>query len=351
MSAIRGRDIGQYLGVVGTWAWVLFGVYVVVYVLIATIAAAPTAGIPVTAASLACVILAALLIASPSPTPLPRPRLVAIGVLSVAAVVVMFLNLPVHLEPLQLVSWQLGAVNFILFVLELRARILAAWVLMAVIFAISVVWSVLRTGSPLLGIDLSYGQAVSLVAGTFFAIGLQRTARAIFAQQDAERGRAAAEASLRAGDEHRAAELADVRTLAEPLLQRIAAGAGADPRDAVTLEAALRDRIRGRALAAEPLTGALGRARARGADALLLDDLGDAALAPGRVAEIAEWSAAQVDAIAGPRVTIRIAPAEGGAVVSIADADGIVGELAVPLEAGPGSASAARRGPGDPPAF
>jgi len=343
VSGTGGRDIGQYLGVVGRWAWVLFGVYVAVYALIAILAGAPTAGIPVTAASLGCVVLAALLIASPSPTPLPGPRLIGIGALTLAAILIMYVDLPAHLDPLQLVTWQLGAVNFLLFVLELRGRIVAAWVLMAAIIAISAVWSILRTGSPVHGFVLGYGQAVSLVAGTIFAIGLHRTARLIFAQEDAERARAAAESSLRAGDAHRATELAEVRALAGPLLQRIASQAGADPREALTLEAALRDRIRGRALAVEPLTSALRLARARGADVLLLDDLGDAALDAERTAGVARWCAARLDAIESPRVTIRIAAVEDGALVSIADADGIVGEMAVPVDTGAGSTSAAGR--------
>ncbi|MGN6325917.1 hypothetical protein [Pseudolysinimonas sp.] len=345
MTPHPDRDIGLYLGVVGRWAWVLFGVYCAVYLAMAVIGGAPTAGAPVTAVSLGCVILGALLIASPSPTPLPWWRVGAIGILGIGAVLVMYSDLPTRLEPLQVVTWQLGAVNFILFVLELRGRILAAWVITTAVLAISVGWSLLRTGAPWLGVNLSYGQAVSLVAGTIFAIGLQRAARLIFAQQDAERARAAEEAALKAGDEHRAAELADVRSLAGPLLQRIAAGEDADPTEALALEAALRDRIRGRALAVEPLLSALERARARGVDALLLDDLGDRPLSARQSAEVAHWCAERLEVLAGPRATIRIAPGEGGPVVSIADADGIVGEHEVGSRDQPGSADAARRDP------
>ncbi len=338
----RSRDIGEYLGLVGPWAWMLFALYSVVYVLIAIVEGLPHAGVAVTAGSLLCVLTAALLIASPSPTPLPPVRLVPIALLCVATVVIMFAELPVDIDSQPLESWQLGAVNFVLFVLELRGRIVSAWVLMAVVVAIGAGWSVLHTGDPWLGLKVTYGQAVSLAAGTIFAIGLQRTARQIFAQQDAERARAAEEAALSAGDAHRAAELAEVRALAEPLLQRIADGERPDRREAVTLEAALRDRIRGRALAIEPLTGALRRARERGADVLLLDDLGDAVLPEERAQEVAAWCATRLDAITGPRATIRIAAAEGAALVSIADADGMVGEETVPLQTEAGSAFAAR---------
>ena len=119
------RDIGQYLGLVGRWAWVLFALYALVYLVIAVVEGAPAAGAPVTVGSLAGVLGAALLIAGPSPTPLPRRRLLGISALCVGSVVLMLLTLPTQLGYQSLAPWQLGAVNFILFVLELRARIVS----------------------------------------------------------------------------------------------------------------------------------------------------------------------------------------------------------------------------------
>lgn len=340
------RDVGRFLGIVGRWAWALFALYIAVFTLIAVVVGVPRVGLPVTAASLGLVVAAALLVASPSPTPLPWGRLVAIAALCLAGVVAMVLDLPTRLGYESLVTWQLAAVNFLLFVIELRGRIVEAWILLAAIVAVVTVWSIVQTGEPWLGLQLTYGQAVSLAAGTIFAIGLQRTVRQIFAQEDAERARASVEAARRAGDAHRAAELADVRALAGPLLLRIARGEAVDRRAALSLEAALRDRIRGRGLALEPLVSALARARDREIDALLLDDLGDAALGTQQAAAVARWCAERIERMPGPRVTIRLAPAPGGAVVSIADADGVVGELAVGLERdSPGSPaiSSARR--------
>jgi hypothetical protein len=346
VTAPASRDVGRFLGIVGPWAWVLFALYAAVFGLIAVVAGIPRAGLPVTAASLALILAAAFLVASPSPTPMPLPRLLAIAALCVAGVLVMLLHLPTRFGYESLVTWQLVAVNFLLFVIELRARIAEAWLLLSVIVVMVATWSVVRTGEPWLGLRLTYGQAVSLAAGTIFAIGLRRTVRQIFAQEDAERARAGVEAARRAGDAHRAAELADVRALAGPLLRRIARGEAVDRREALSLEAALRDRIRGRGLAVEPLVSALARARDRDIDALLLDDLGDAVLSPDQAAAVAGWCAVRLDRMSGPRVTIRLAPGPRGAVVSIADADGIVGELAVPVDAGPAGGpgvSSARR--------
>lgn len=346
VTSARPHDVGRFLGIVGPWAWVLFALYVAVFTLIAIVVGIPGAGVPVTVVSLALIVAAALLVASPSPTPMLWGRLLVIAALCLAGVVVMLLDLPTRLGYESLLTWQLAAVNFLLFVIELRARIVEAWGLLVVIVAVVATWSVLRTGEPWLGLQLTYGQGVSLAAGTIFAIGLRRTVRQIFAQEDAERMRAGVEAARRAGDAHRAAELAEVRALAGPLLRRIARGEAVDRREALSLEAALRDRIRGRALAIEPLVSALARARARDVDALLLDDLGDAALGTEAAARVARWCAERVDRMPGPRITIRLAPADGGAVVSIADADGIAGELAVPVDGGsPGTpaTSSARR--------
>lgn len=326
----RDRDVGELLGLVGPWAWVFLGLYAVVFTTLALVDGLPNVGAPVTFGALVLVMAAATLIAAPSATPVPVPRLVVIGALAWASVAVMFIDLPVRRsDPLS--SWELVAVNFVLFVLELRGRIVAAWALMGVVMLTAVVWSLIHSGQPWPGIALTYGQAVSLAAGTVFAIGLHRTARSIFAQQDAERFRAAEEAARSAGDAHRSAELAEVRRLAGPLLARIVAGDPVDPGEAVGLEAALRDRIRGRSLAIEPLVGALGRARERGIDALLLDDLGDAAIAPEVARELAAWAAAHVDTARGTHITVRLAVAPDGAVVSIADADGVVGERTAPL--------------------
>lgn len=344
MSGHRDRDVGELLGLVGRWAWVFLGLYTVVFGSIAVVDGLPTAGAPVTFGALALVLAAAVLIASPSATPLPWMRLAAIAALSWGAVAVMLVDLPVH-RPDPLSSWELGAVNFILFVLELRGRIAVAWTLMGVVVLTVMGWSVIVSGDPWLGVALTYGQAVSLAAGTVFAIGLQRTARSIFAQQDAERARAAEEAARSAGDAHRSAELGEIRRVAGPLLARIAAGDAVDPEEAVRLEAALRDRIRGRGLAVEPLIGALGRARARGLDALLLDDLGEATIAAEVAGELAAWAAAHVDAANGTHVTVRLAAAPDGAVVTIADADGVVGERLVPRVGDDGGAREVGRDP------
>lgn len=353
MTPRRDRDVGVLLGLVGPWAWVFLALYAVVFTTLALVDGVPNVGAPVTLGALVLVMGAAALLAAPAATPVPMPRLIAIGVLAWGSIAVMLIDLPVRRsDPLS--SWELVAVNFVLFVLELRGRIVAAWTLMGIVMLTVVGWSLIHSGQPWLGIALTYGQAVSLAAGTVFAIGLQRTARSIFAQQDAERFRAAEEAARSAGDAHRSAELAEVRRLAGPLLARIVAGGPVDPGEAVGLEAALRDRIRGRSLAIEPLVGALGRARGRGINALLLDDLGDAAIATEVARDLAAWAAAYVDAARGTHITVRLAVAPDGAVVSIADADGVVGERTAPLlseashapSAGPPSAR--RRDPAAP---
>jgi hypothetical protein len=331
------RDIGRYLGLVGPWAWLLFAVYLAVFATIAVLGGAPVAGLPVTAVSFLCVAVAAFLVTSPAPTPLPVWRLVLVAAAVLASVVVMTLALPPRL-PGELVVWQLSAVNFVLFVIELRGRIASAWAILVAIAAVVVGWSVVTMGSPADGIQLVYGQAIALVAGTIFAIGLWRTTRLIFAQQDAERDRAGQEAARIAGDAQRVAELAQIRALAEPTLRAIADGASDDRRAALNLEAALRDRIRGRALAVEPLVGVLRRRRAEGNDILLLDDT-DEALPDDVAVAAAAWCAEQLEGTCGGRMTVRIAPGGDGWRVSIADDATVVAER---VWGGGGPATASR---------
>jgi hypothetical protein len=337
----RDRDVGRFLGLVGRWAWALFAFYMVAFSIIAIVGGSPSAGMPLTVVSLAFIALAAVAMTSPSATPLPPARLAIVAVGSLGAVTTLAFALPARMPSAQPEWWQLDAVNFIVFVVALRGRAAAAWIIAAAVVAIMVVWSTLRAGGPFGGLVLTYGQVVSLVAGTFFAVGLQRTTRQVFAQQDAEEERAGEEAAREAGDAHRAAELQQIRALAEPTLRAIAERRTADLAGALVLEAALRDRIRGASLAREPLVAELRRARDAGRDVLLLDDAEDAP-PPEAVADgAAMWCADLLCSARGQRVTIRLAVEGAEWVVSLVDADG---ELAERRWAGAGSGSTSPAG-------
>jgi hypothetical protein len=118
-------------------------------------------------------------------------------------------------------------------------------------------------------------------------------------------------------------------------LQRIADGVADDNdrREHRLLEAELRDRIRGRALAAGPLLTEIREARARGVDVALLDDVRDRA----PVAEVLEpgltWAAERVAAVTAGTATIRLALADGAPVVTFATGEGGAATFRLPAAA------------------
>lgn len=151
---------------------------------------------------------------------------------------------------------------------------------------------------------------------------LHRTAQQIAAHRAAERERADWEARQITGHPEIEAELRVVRDLAGPVLGEIASGRGADRASVRSLEAALRDMIRGRTLAAEPLVTTLRVVRERGADITVLDDLGeDQTLSPAERHELVTWSAAQIARAAGANLTLRLSFDAGRPTVTLA-ADG-----------------------------
>jgi len=265
--------------------------------------------------AIATLLAAALLIVSPSRTSIPIWRVVGVLALALAAVVVLTLREPIQSALPEQAAWYQAAANFLFFGLALRGRVVAAWIGEALMIAFVCAWSVAVTGSALYGIAMSYGQPISLVAGTIFAIALHRTARRIVEFRTAQQHRAALEASEAAESAAAESERRIVRELAEPTLRLIAAGQNPDKEDARTLEAALRDLIRGRSLAIEPLTTALRDARRRGVDVVVLDDSAGADATT--VAAAAAWCAAVLDTIDSGAITVRLADTPRGGLVTI----------------------------------
>lgn len=206
-------------------------------------------------------------------------------------------------------EWHFGAVNFLLFALAMRGRILACWLGMALVAGITALWSIAATGSALHGILLVYGQTAALVAGTFFAVLLRRTAVRTREFHRIEQARIGQELMVIEGERERRIQLEELRQLAGAPLSLIAEGTVTeeDREGLLTLEAELRDRIRGRALRREPLIAAIRNARRRGAEVVLLDDTGEGSdydIGP----EAAGWAAGLVSSESGTTITIRLNP-------------------------------------------
>lgn len=212
--------------------------------------------------------------------------------------------------------WYLRTATIICVVLILRHRSRAGWA------------GALLAYAAVAGIGIMDGEAFGqwavhilrqlavMVAIQVFAILLNRNARAIALLRQAEHARLTAVHFREAAMRQRLVEACRIRGLVTRTLERIAEGEqSAELRnDATLLEGALRDTLRGRRLTTGPVPTAARRARARGVDVVLLDDLGeDESRARMHLPDAAlEWIAEHLDAAVPPRATARLAAdAEG----------------------------------------
>lgn len=307
------EDIGRYLGFYGLAPWVLLGLFMVSYTYVALAGGARTAQ---DVFALVVTFGAATLLAFPAPTPFPLWRTVVVVVLIPIALMASLTH-PID-DPTGYGVWSLRTGIILMYWLALRARYLAAWIAEAASLAVACSWSIVTTGTPLLGLRISYGGILTLLAVTVFARALHSTARRIVAHRAAERERADREARAAIADFDAEAELRAVRDIAQPTLEQIAAGARPDPVMVGGLEAALRDLIRGRNLASEPLVTMLRTVRASGTDVLLLDDLADHDLTDAQRAAIAKWATARLASTRNvSSATVRIALEDGKPLASM----------------------------------
>jgi hypothetical protein len=285
----------------------MLGLYAMVTVFLAVTFGEPTTLMAPGIAVVAAILFAAVLLVSPSVTPLPRWRTLVTVLIVFCAVALITSHQSFHDRAPGYAAWELGCANFLLFGLALRGRVIAAWIGELTMTVVVCVWSVLVTGSPGYGLSFTYGQPVSLIAGTIFAVALHRTARRIIEFRTSERERAGTDARQAATSRVQEVELRLVRDLAEPTLRQIAARETIDRGSVRTLEAALRDLIRGRALAIDPLIAALRSARERDIDIVVLDDLGEDRVSHENLARAAQWCAAHIADSSGSGITLRIA--------------------------------------------
>lgn len=220
-------------------------------------------------------------------------------------------------------AWYIGANTFLLLALGLRGRYIWAWVGMAAMVATTVAWSVTTGQGPWHGASLVIKEAGLLAIGTFFAIGLGRTARRIQALQRAETATIAQAHAEQARAGERDRQLERLQSIAVPVLEKIASQGASTPVERtgyLALEGALRDGIRARTLAVEPLVSAALAARSRGVEVLLLDDLGDHPVQDAEARYAANWVAGILEATHCGTFTARVSWEAGEAVVTAVSA-------------------------------
>jgi hypothetical protein len=222
---------------------------------------------------LVLVTVGAVLVLRPAPDPYPLPLTFAVLGLT-TAVSLLAWNLPAQGWP-GWASWFWSAVTVLLFVVALRGRTAWAWLGFAMHAGITAGWA-FWTGRGLgeaAGFVLRHAGLLLVV--TLFTVLLRRTLAQIRRMQEAGvvriRAEESAAAALRVQRERRERLLA----LTGDTLERLASGGSltaAEKREALATEAAVRDWLRGGALATEEVLQAAQRARARGVKVALLDD-------------------------------------------------------------------------------
>jgi hypothetical protein len=250
------------------------------------------------------------------------------GVLCVLAGAAVFWDPPS--EASGYAPWYVRSVTIVLVVLLLRRRPAIAWGAGALAVAAVLTWAALSGEDVGRWVGLLARQLATLVVVQVTAIGLAWAARTIAAYRAEEHDRVRSEELRSASIRERRAELASIRALAAPLLIRIARGdddAGLRV-DALVGEAALRDVLRARRLALEPLTTAAHEARQRGVEVILLDDLGETGAlgADGepddaRRDEALRWVAERIRVTARGTVTVRLSRGVDGPVLTALTGD------------------------------
>ena len=222
--------------------------------------------------------------------------------------------------------WYVRSATIVLVVLVLRRRPAAAWSASVAVVAVVLIWAAVSGEQVLAWVGLLSRQFATIVVIQITAVGLGWAARTIAAYQVEERGRVRSEELRSASIRARKVELGAIRALGTPVLERIAHGEDGPAlrAEAILIEAALRDVLRGRRLAAEPLTSVVLDARRRGVDVTLLDDLDDRGaieLADDERSTALSWAAERLRASDGSTVTVRLSRQAGRPVVTVVAGD------------------------------
>lgn len=202
-------------------------------------------------------------------------------------------------------TWYVLGVGTILATTAVRGRRMVAWIGLAILFIEIALWggmeSLASTGLPGVLSLMVTGHAVSLGVG-----------RAVKNAQEMNRKAAQTAietASIEAAGQVRSNLLEKTLRTALPALNLIAALGGnldaAQKREALLLEAGLRDEIRGESLLNDEVRQAIKDARNRGVEVLVLDEGGLNELPPEQVEELLGRVASSVGLVESGRLTIR----------------------------------------------
>lgn len=171
-------------------------------------------------------------------------------------------------------TWYVAAVGTLMTVTAARRQLLAAWVGVIALAVQTLLWA----GPLALGALGVVGSIVWVGIAHMLSSALAGAARSTRRYVQAEREAAAWQAAQDAHLFEGRMRLAQTQRIAAPMLRRIADAdhelSEAERRECRTLEAAIRDEIRGRMLLTEAVRRSVKEARERGATVTLLDEGG-----------------------------------------------------------------------------
>ena len=234
------------------------------------------------------------------------PRWVAWIDLIVCALIPLAINSQLDASHLSdYATWYVLGVGTILGGMAVRGRRVLAWVGLAVLVLEIAAWggvgSLASTGLP--------GVLSLVVTGHAVSLGVERAVKAAQELNRLAAVSAAEAAAVEAAGEVRSKLLEKTLRTALPALNLIAALGGnlsdSQKREALLLEAALRDEIRGEALLNDSMRSAIKAARERGIEVLVLDEGGLDGLEPEEREQLLNRASASFANVSAGRLTVR----------------------------------------------
>ncbi|WP_156163882.1 hypothetical protein [Demequina maris] len=305
----RGTDISELLGLHTRGAQLILAVYVVSNVMFVAATANRLDHVWPAYLAVALVTVGGFVVTRPHADPFPRGLTFAVLGIVVASSALVLYALP-DTGALGRATWYLGANTWLLWFLILRRRILLAWAGGIAMLVETIVWAQYAGRGALDGLVLASPQVLLLAIATLFGGALRRATWRInaLARRSVDAAAAAgAVAAAREVQDQRADELAEVVV---PVLTVLASGKPLDDAtraEIMRVEAQLRDSVRGHGLALPPIVAAATRARSRGVNVTLLDDLG-VPLSPLETDAVVRAVEDALDAAADGTVTARLLP-------------------------------------------
>lgn len=200
-----------------------------------------------------------------------------LAALNLAVAIVLPLLVSSQLDPDEdngYATWYVAAVGTLMTITAARRQLLAAWVGVIALAVQTLVWA----GPLALGALGVVGSIVWVGIAHMLSSALAGAARSTRRYVQAEREAAAWQAAQDAHLFEGRMRLAQTQRIAAPMLRRIADAdhelTDAERRECRTLEAAIRDEIRGRMLLTDAVRRSVKEARDRGATVTLLDEGG-----------------------------------------------------------------------------